>query len=679
MYRAASKTDTEAPSWSNRLTRETSPYLRQHAHNPVDWYPWGEEAFKRARTEDRPIFLSIGYSSCHWCHVMERESFADPLIAAYLNTHFIPIKVDREERPEVDAIYIHALLQISGSAGWPATLFLAPDLRPFTGATYLPPSPRYGMPSFRQVLERVRDSWSNHREAVIASGAQLQAQLLAPPLKGELPDFDLYRHAVVACVGLHDDELGGFGYDQKFPQTPILELLLLGAHDGDDHARAALALTLNAMDDGGLQDHLGGGFHRYCVDRDWSVPHFEKMLYDNAQLVRVYTRASAMAAADGDRDAARAYIRVVEDTIAYLLRDMLAPDGTFYAAEDADDPEGEGRFYTFTPEEAREVVPAGALPFGVREGGNFEDGRTVLTARDGRPTAAVRDALRRVRDRRARPARDDKRVVAWNGLAIGALAEAGRLYARPAWVEAAKRAAETLIATMDAEGRLPRVLGSSVEGTLEDSAFVADGLLDLYQADPGERRWLDAATRLARSAIALFGDGAGGFFQARSRDDLIVRRKDWQDNAEPSGNGRMADVLRRLVAYGAPGVEAAVLDRLLAASAGFLRDNAVAAPELWSAVRAATVPASRAPWTLVIAGAPDDPAVKAMLRVWNRTWRPQGVVAVTPGAPTSAGEAPYAVFEDRGMIGGLPTAYLCRGGVCALPVHDADGLLHQLG
>jgi uncharacterized protein YyaL (SSP411 family) len=670
--------------WTNRLIHETSPYLLQHAHNPVDWYPWGDEAFARAREADKPIFLSIGYAACHWCHVMERESFEDAQIAAFLNTHFVAIKVDREERPDVDAVYIQALVAINGQAGWPASLFLLPDLRPFTGATYLPPRPSHGLPSFQQVLERISGAWRSDRASIEAAGERLLGELAktAPKAEGSLDHRDVIS-AIGATLGLFDEVYGGFGHGAKFPQPAMLELLLLGAADGIAAADDAVSGTLRAMDAGGLQDQLGGGFHRYCVDRDWVVPHFEKMLYDNAQLVRLYARASALAAAKDSksrnetpglrpRDDARAWIRVVRDAVQWLLTDLRDPgSGAFRSSRDADDPGGEGFFYTFTPAEAREALGKDVpLPYGIDANGNFDHGRTVLHTDGGLPPRPVREKLRAYRDRRPPPALDDKRVVAWNGLAIGALAEAGRLFGFDEWVAAAARCAEVVLASRDGDGALPRVIGGSAPGTLDDHAMVADGLLDLFLALPWDYRWLDAARQLTEVAIARFADPAGGFFQSAARADLVVRRVELHDGAEPSGAGRMSSVLRRLAAYGVAGMRER-LDAQLQASVGFMATHRAATPELWGTVRALTAQ----PLEVVIAGDAKDPRVQQMLRVFHRTWRPHAVLAVVgPGQDVGR----YELLEGK-SAGEGPLAYVCRAGACGLPVRTVEELAAALG
>jgi len=685
MYRVASPDDLvgaegERP-WTNRLVHETSPYLLQHAHNPVDWHPWAAETFERARLEDRPILLSIGYAACHWCHVMEHESFSDPEVAAFLNAHFVPVKVDREERPDVDAIYIEALYALHGSAGWPANLFLSPDLYPFAGATYLPPESRYGMPSFLEVLHRVRTAWVQQRAEIDARRDALQGILgrTLPP-SGDRLARPSYERAVRELVASHDPQHGGQGRGQKFPQTPSLELLLLAAFDGLPGARTALARALRAMARGGLYDHLGGGFHRYCVDPAWTVPHFEKMLYDNAQLLRLYARASS-ALAEHDPTLAEECARVARETVHYLEHDLSDDSGAFWSSEDADDPGGEGFFYTFTAEEARAILgPAEPLPYGITLAGNFEHGRTVLSAWEGRPPEDVRQRLLLHRNRRRRPSVDHKRVVAWNGLAVGGLAEAGRLLGYRSWIERATTCAEVLLGARRPDGSLPRLVGSDAPGTLEDHACVADGLLDLYQARPHEIRWLDEALAITRVVLRDFSDPeAGAFFQSRPRDDLILRRKDFQDGAEPSGNGRMAAVVLRLLGYGAP-IDSDLADRLLEAGSGFMARASLATPELWGVLRALSAPiaAPGGPHELVIAGAPDRPETSQMLDVWDRTWRPQGIAAVIP--PGGEGADRYGLLANRPSgEGGAPLAYLCRRGVCSVPTASPADLASALG
>jgi uncharacterized protein YyaL (SSP411 family) len=650
---------------SNRLAGETSAYLRQHAGNPVHWMPWGTDAFQRARDEDRPIFLSIGYASCHWCHVMEHESFANPHIAAQLNAGFVCIKVDREERPDVDALYIAALLEFQGHAGWPATLFLLPDLRPFTGVTYLPPVPRHGLPSLPDVLDRIRRLWETDRGTLLGAADMLRKRLFEVESDPGTASWDGYRRAVATLVALHDPEYGGFGQGAKFPQTPELELLLQGAWDGLHGASDALRNTLIAMDRGGLQDHLAGGFHRYCVDRQWTVPHFEKLLYDNAQLIRLYARASCWLDPLGGEEAPDA-MRVVRSAIGWLERELRV-DGAFSASFDADDPGGEGAFYTWTPDEAAAVVGTGPLPYGIRLGGNFEHGRTVLNTRAGRPNRAVRDALLRARQRRPAPPRDDKQVVAWNALAVGALAEAGRLFGQDLWVDFAAETAERLLA---ARGR---TLDGTAPAVLEDRVQLADALIALYQARPAEPRWLLSALAVAEDLLARYGDPDGGCFPSEERGDLFVRRKEWVDGAEPCGNGRLAEVLRQLVAFGWD--ERGALDRLLAAGSGTMERTPAACPELWRVVRAQQIAPKQGPITLVLAGGWDDPTTQQLLRVWNATWRPHGLVALVD--PALSDRFPLLADKPPGPDG-APRAYVCRNGRCDLPVDTPEALIRRL-
>ncbi len=648
---------------SNQLGGETSVYLLQHADNPVHWLPWGPAAFARAVSEDRPIFLSIGYASCHWCHVMEAECFAEPAIAAALNAGFVCIKVDREERPDVDALYIAALLEFQGQAGWPATLFLLPDLRPFTGVTYLPPVARHGLPSLPDVLARIRHLWETDRGTLLGAADSLRARLFAAPDQPGEIGWDGYRRAVATLTALHDGEYGGFGKGSKFPQTPELELLLLGACDALPLAADALRNTLIAMDRGALHDPLGGGFHRYCVDRQWTVPHFEQMLYDNAQLLRLYARCASWLRAFGE-DESVAAMRVVRSVAAWLERELRVGEA-FAASFDADDPGGEGAYYTWTPESVRAVIGAGVLPYGVRPSGNFEGGRTVLNTRAGVPDRFVRDALFRARQARPAPARDGKRVVAWNGLAVAGLAEAGRLFEQPHWVALA---AETALRLLAAPGR---TLDGDAPAVLEDRVQLADGLLALSQARPAEHRWLEAARVVTADLLARYGAPDGGCFPSEERGDLFLRRKEWVDGAEPSGNGRLAEVLRQLTALGWD--DRGALDRLLAAGTPTMTHTPAATPELWRVARARF---REGPITLVIAGEFDDPRTQALLRVWDAAWRPQGVLVL---ADRSAPRDGFPFLADKTpSADGAPLAYACRRGSCAAPVATAQALARLL-
>jgi uncharacterized protein YyaL (SSP411 family) len=524
----------------NRLAGETSPYLLQHAANPVDWYPWGDEAFARARDEDKPVLLSVGYAACHWCHVMEHESFEDEETAAIMNERFVSVKVDREERPDVDGLYMEAVLALAGHGGWPMTVFLTPDGRPFWGGTYFPPEPRHGLPSFRQVLTALADAYRDRRgeldlQATTLTEAIQDASRIMP--SGDPLTTGLLTGAVATLRRAFDAEHGGFGGAPKFPPAPTLEFLLRRAHAGDDEALAMSRTTLDRMAAGGMYDLVGGGFHRYSVDAIWLVPHFEKMLYDNALLASAYLHAFAVT---GEQR----YGDVSTGTLDYLLRELLLEEGGFASAQDADTDGVEGTTYTWTADEVEAVLgephPEWLLP--------FEHGRSVLR---GEIPADARARLLAARAERAQPARDDKALAAWNGLALAAFAEAGHRLDRADYLDAARRLAEFLLGPLsDDRGRLYRSRRegvSKIDGYLEDYAAVAVGLHALHDAT-GERRWLDEARRLALFAVELFADDErGGFFLAPADGDgLVARRKELDDNPTPSGNALLAFELLRL-------------------------------------------------------------------------------------------------------------------------------------
>jgi uncharacterized protein YyaL (SSP411 family) len=512
----------------NRLAGETSPYLLQHKDNPVDWYPWGEEALARARAEDRPILLSIGYAACHWCHVMEHESFEDEETAALMNERFVNVKVDREERPDLDAIYMDAVVALTGQGGWPMTVFLTPSGEPFYGGTYFPPAPRHGLPSFRQVLEAVASAYRERREDVARSAEQLVEAIRSSselPPSSEPLRSSVLAEAVAGLRRVFDPRWGGFGGAPKFPPASVLELLL---------RRGELDLvtkTLDGMAAGGLYDLVGGGFHRYSVDAQWLVPHFEKMLYDNALLIPAYLHAWAVTGEERHR-------RIAAETCDYLLRDLALPEGGFASSQDADTDGVEGLTYTWTEDEG---VPAELLQ-------PFEHGRSIVR---GELDPALRERLLAERSRRPQPARDDKVIAAWNGLALAALAEAGRRLPSNTVLLAARELGNFLLTALLAPaGRLYRTWRegrAAIPGFLEDYADVAHGLLELHVAT-GELRWLEEANRLARLAVELFADGRqGGFFMtAHDAEQLVARKKDLDDNPVPSGNSMLAHVLLRL-------------------------------------------------------------------------------------------------------------------------------------
>src|ERR687897_2068467 len=521
---------------ANRLAAETSPYLLQHADNPVDWYPWGDEAFTKARAEDKPVLLSVGYAACHWCHVMEHESFEDDETAALMNERYVNVKVDREERPDVDSLYMDAVVALTGHGGWPMTVFLTPGGEPFYGGTYYPPEPRHGLPSFRQVLEAIDEAWRERRDDVSRSAEQLvEAVRRSSAFR---PSTDPLTSSVLAAAARNlaatfEPVHGGWGRAPKFPNAPALEFLLrqLNQQSDDAAARAMVVKTLDEMAEGGMYDLLGGGFHRYSVDDRWLVPHFEKMLYDNALLAPAYLHAWL---ATGEQR----YRGVAEATVEYMLRELLLPEGGFASAQDADTDGIEGLTFTWTEEEG---APAELLQ-------PFEHGRSILR---GELDEETRAALLALREQRPKPLRDDKAIASWNGLALAALAEAGRRLDRPDWIDAARRLGEFLLGALsDEDGRLRRSFResrTSGAGYLDDYANVAHGLLELHVAT-GELRWLHEAHRLARLAIQLFADeDRGGFFLAPADgEQLVARTKELDDHPLPSGNAMLAHVLLRL-------------------------------------------------------------------------------------------------------------------------------------
>ena len=540
---------------TNALAQESSPYLRQHAENPVDWLPWGPDAFARARELDRPVLVSIGYSSCHWCHVMERESFEDPSTAALMNDSFVCVKVDREERPDVDALYMEAVQGMTGRGGWPLNVFLTPEQLPFYGGTYFPPEPRHGMPAWTQVLLAISESWSENGEEIRAGGERVRERLsggarLSP---SEEPfSEETLRAAVAKLQESYDARNGGFGGAPKFPPASVVELLLA-------RGERAMALgTLHAMASGGIHDQLGGGFSRYSVDATWTVPHFEKMLYDNALLARAYLHGW-QASQDPELRA------VCVDTLEWALREMRGPEGGFYSALDADSEGVKGRFYVWSVSELRDILEddadAAISWLGVTEGGNFEDphhpqpGLNVLQDRGPRPDDAARERITErllaTRELRVRPALDDKRLTSWNALMISALADAGAALAEPRYLDAAVACAEFLLRDMrDADGRLLRTYNhghAKIRAYLEDHAFLLEALIALFEATCDER-WYREALVLADQTIARFADPErGGFFStAADGETLIARRKDLEDSPIPSGASSAALGLLRL-------------------------------------------------------------------------------------------------------------------------------------
>ncbi len=619
----------------NRLAHETSPYLLQHADNPVEWYPWGDEALGRARDEDRPILLSIGYAACHWCHVMEHESFEDAETAALMNESFVCVKVDREERPDLDAVYMDAVVAMTGHGGWPMTVFLTPAGEPFFGGTYFPPAPRHGLPSFRQVLEAVAKAYRERREDIGRSAAQMVEAVrsssdLAP--SAEPLTSSILSEAARTLDRSLDPVWGGFGGAPKFPPASALELLLrLGE-------LAPVTKTLDAMAAGGMYDLVGGGFHRYSVDEQWLVPHFEKMLYDNALLVPAYLHAWVVTGHER-------YRQVVEETCEYLLRDLALPEGGFASSQDADTDGVEGLTYTWTEDEG---VPAELLR-------PFEHGRSIIR---GELSPELRTRLLEERSRRPQPGRDDKAIAAWNGLALAALAEAGRRLPGNSLLQGAERLGNFLLSELSsADGRLFRTWRNgraSIPGFLEDYADVAHGLVELHVAT-GELRWLEEANRLARLAVELFADEArGGFFMTASdAEQLVARKKDLDDNPVPSGNSMLAFVLLRLARiYGDDELERRAVGvlRLLGARMARIPSAfgwALCALDLYLAP----------PRELAIIGSPGDEIARAALAPFD----PNAVVAFGPSEDVP-------LLAGKRQVDGRPTLYVCERFACQAPV-----------
>jgi uncharacterized protein YyaL (SSP411 family) len=614
----------------NRLAHETSPYLLQHAANPVDWHPWGDEALARARDEDRPILLSIGYSACHWCHVMERESFEDALTARVMNEHFVSVKVDREERPDLDSIYMDAVVALTGQGGWPMTVFLTPEGEPFFGGTYFPPEPRHGLPAFKQVLVAVSDAWEGRREEVADTAARLAEHIRSGGRLQPSPDpldASLLADAQAGLRAGFDPQWGGWGRAPKFPPGPVLEFLL---RRGEDEMTRR---TLDGMALGGMYDVVGGGFHRYSVDDRWLVPHFEKMLYDNALLASVYLHAAKRF--DDER-----YRHVAEQTIDYVLRELALPGGGLASAQDADTGGVEGLTFTWAPGEGApdELL----LP--------FEDGRFVLR---GELDEETRVRLLAQRAQRPQPARDDKAIASWNGLMLAALAQAGR-------TGPAVALAEFLLGPLSTpEGRLHRTWRAGVAkgtGYLEDYADVAYGLAELHVAT-GDPRWLLEAHRLATLAVELFADDEnGGFFQApRDGEQLVARKKELDDHPTPSGNAMLAYVLLRLARIWGDDE----LERLGASVLRLVRDSLVRAPSSFGWLLVALDQYLAPHRELAIVGPPDAPVARAALAAAA----PTDVVAFGPSEAVP-------LLAGRAEVDGKPAVYVCERFACRLPVTD---------
>ncbi|MBS1825557.1 MAG: thioredoxin domain-containing protein [Acidobacteria bacterium] len=696
---------------TNRLAREQSPYLLQHAHNPVDWYPWGEDAFTKARQENKPIFLSIGYSTCHWCHVMERESFESEEIAAILNRHFVSVKVDREERPDVDRIYMTFVQATTGGGGWPMSVWLTPGLKPFYGGTYFPPDNRYGRPGFPALLQHIAGLWETQREKLIESGddviRQLSDMLTAKTKNAEL-DTQALESCYLAFRRNFDPRLGGFGQAPKFPrpvQFHFLHRYFAGC--GEEEAMEMSLLTLREMYKGGMYDQLGGGFHRYSVDARWFVPHFEKMLYDQAQLAVSYLEAFQIT-----EDSL--YAQVARETFAYVLRDMRDPAGGFYSAEDADSvidaanpkEKGEGAFYVFT---AREIEEAARKPesdwfsyrYGVRPHGNVEEdphaeftGKNILyqahtieeTAAHfsvpvdqvAKAIASTSERLMALRNGRVRPHLDDKVLTAWNGLMISAFAKGAQVLDDSEYLQAAQRATYFVLTTMcrgDILLRRYRQGEAAIEGFLDDYAFFVQALLDLYEAS-FDVSLLEHAAQLTRRAMDLFEDKTNGAFFSTAEGDssLVLRIKDDYDGAEPSSNSVMVRNLLRLSSLTGDRAMRESADRALAFFAGRLTTSAITIPMMATAYLLSL----SKPKQIILAGENGTPETRAMLKAARQLFMPDSTIVLLDETSRTRLAEWMPFTRDMRAVDGRTTAYVCEDYACQLPVNQLDEFVKLL-
>ena len=700
----------EKSKHTNRLAGETSPYLLQHAHNPVDWYPWGEEALARAMDEDRPIFLSIGYAACHWCHVMEHESFENDKIAALLNEKFVCIKVDREERPDLDEIYMQAVIAFTGHGGWPMSIWLTPEQKPFAGGTYFPPDDRLGRPGFARVLKTIADEYRHNRRAVNDTAEQITEQLRqsvvaasrsSVALQSRPPD-NLLAEATRQLLGQFDSAYGGFGPAPKFPPSMSIQVLLRRyAESGDVDALHAAEFTLSQMAGGGMYDQIGGGFHRYSTDREWLLPHFEKMLYDNALLAQAYLSAHRLTKNGFTR-------RIAAEILDYVSREMQSPEGGYYSSTDADSEGEEGKFFVWTPEEVREVVGADDAQvvceyYDITEAGNFVEEGTRRTNGRSIPrvrrqldeyAADVQEILTRsraklyaARQRRVPPALDDKVLTAWNGLMISAMAcgaqTLGRGIGAGRYRESAVRAADFVLTKLRTEGgqllRTYRDGTAKLNAYLEDYAFLIAGLLDLYELT-FESKWLGEARALSGVLARHFWDeqGQGYFFTGDDHEELIARRKEMHDGAIPSGNSVQA---LNLIRIGLLTGDASCLERAHEII-GLVGQALTRYPSAFANLVSAAAFLHDGGREVAIAGDPDEAAVQSLLKVVREGFYPYTVVALAPaglsGLERTALDTAVPLLKGKEPIDGKPAAYVCKNFACQAPVTDAAALAEQL-
>ncbi|NMB89670.1 MAG: thioredoxin domain-containing protein [Chloroflexi bacterium] len=671
---------------SNRLINETSPYLLQHAHNPVAWFPWGEEAIQKARAEDKPIFLSIGYAACHWCHVMEHESFEDPRTADFLNQHFVSIKVDREERPDLDAIYMAAVTALTGQGGWPLSAFLTPDLEPFYGGTYFPPVRRHGMPAFMEVLTSILQVWQKDRSEVKRVSAELSGHI-KPNLYWNVTqtgalDAGLLDRATDTLIRSYDHLNGGWGQAPKFPAPMAIEYLLQQATRGSQPAQEIALHALHSMNRGGLYDRVGGGFHRYSTDNHWLVPHFEKMLYDNAQLAQVYLHAYQLTGVED-------FKRTCVETLDFLRGEMRHPSGGFYSSLDADSEGEEGKFYTWSLSELQAALPDPAdmalltQAYQPDEHGNFEGKNILKQAVDAGALALalqipeeqlagrldqIHRRLYQARSQRVRPATDDKILVSWNALASMAFSAAGRALQRPDYLDIARQNARFLTESMHSDGVLHRAWRA---GQLRHTAYLEDygalilALLDLYQADL-DSHWFHMAQSLAAEMVEHYRDPQGGFYNTRNdQPNLLLRPKEYQDNATPSGNALACLALLRLSAFSGEGE---LLD-MASAMLGSIGDLAIRYPTAFAFwLQAADFAIGPVQQVALVWPAGQTGESTFAQEYWSR-YRPRAILA---GSPVPSETAQPALLHDRPAKDGNTTAYVCAGFVCRQPTNDLD-------
>ncbi len=673
----------------NRLIKETSPYLQQHAHNPVDWYPWGEEALGRAAREDKPILLSIGYSACHWCHVMERECFENEAIARIMNDNFVNIKVDREERPDLDAIYMDAVQAITGGGGWPLTVFLTPQMKPFYGGTYFPPEDRGGLPGFPRVLQTVSQAYRTRKGEVESTAAQITTYLNRPvestgeiePLTEKMP-----RTAYTSIRAAFDAQNGGFGPAPKFPQPMLLEFLLRQCcRTGDPLCILMVEHTLGRMAKGGIYDQIGGGFHRYSVDEHWLVPHFEKMLYDNALLSRIYLHTYQ---AIGKQ----IYRHIVEGTLDYVLREMTDKDGGFYSSQDADSEGIEGKFYVWTLDEIMKALDQDdgelvARYFGVTGEGNFEGSNILSQVAETKTLASelgitpeefearvarAKARLLERRTQRVQPHRDEKILTDWNGLMLASMAEAASVLERDDYLKAAIANANFLTRALHNGETLKHSYKdgqAKVNGYLSDYAMLCEGMLSLYQASFQER-WLNEAKKLADAMLEKFRDKAKGYFHdtAQGEKTILVRPRNIYDNALPSGSSAAAFVLLQLARL----TDNNEYEKVAASAIHSVQESMLRYPLGFGHWFCALDLYLSKPLEIVLVGRPEDLATKSLVRVINQRYLPNKVLAVKN--PSEPAQLDIPLLRDRAMIDNKPTVYVCENHVCKMPITDPDAL-----